>query len=137
MTALYFLFVLLLVTTLALGWSAGRSMRRRRVLERLAQGWSLQFSALDRFDLARRVVGNLPGVGADVVRVYDVMYCRRTGCYHYIFTVGFAQDATVLRHYRTLVARVTEPQETGADQLEVVLASSRGAKGYQQLLPAR
>ena len=72
------LFMLILVGLLLAGRGVSASVRlvRSARTARIAREEGMQFAAVDRFELARRVARALPVPGASEVHVYDVMYRR-------------------------------------------------------------
>lgn len=136
MTPWLFLLLLLLITAAVMGWSTGRSIRRRRQHQALARRWSMQFSAMDRFGLTERLSEGLPCPGAADVYAYDVMYGLRGDRHCYVCTVEYTQGVIHTKRRRRVVARITEPRQSSGGEIEVTLASTHGARAYHELVHA-
>lgn len=76
MTPAVFLLIVSGLLLAALAVSAGVRVWRSAWVARLARAEGMQFSAVDRFELAHRVAMAIPVPGASEVHVHDVMYRR-------------------------------------------------------------
>lgn len=79
------------------------SRQRARRMRRIAERCGFRYSSVDRFDLARRVRGNLPLWARDIT-VRDLMYRSADGGYVYAFTAVYAGED---RGHVVLLARET------------------------------
>lgn len=124
-------------TALAGGWSAGRSLRRRRAMAAIARQWSMHFSAADRFGLGGHLAGRLGVPGAAEIVTRDVMYGLFDHRHCYVCTVEFTLGAVARRRRVRRVARITEPRRRGDPGAVEVAVAPEGPlmEGYRGLIP--
>lgn len=118
MTPIVFLLLVLSLTLAAAIAAWWLERRRRRQLRALAGQWSMHYAPGDRFQLAARVAGRLPAVGAAAVSIKDLIYGIEDQQYRYMFsaeyTVGTVRSQRRLRSVCTFAEprdRQTEPAD--------------------------
>jgi hypothetical protein len=129
------------VTLVALLWFFDRFASRLRAgrLRRIARGLRLQYSPIDRFNLAARVARSLPDPAAADVRVRDLMYRSTDAGYEYVFTAEYRVGTISGARRDRVVARAWEPHGRSCDRFENVHVADRAlklAKQYESLVPA-
>lgn len=111
MLPLTFLGSLVALTVLAL---VGQSLERRRLhhrMRKLAAEWRLQFSPVDRFQLAPHVRAHFPIPGASDVTIADLLYRQEQDVYRYFFTVEYTQGVIRTKQRVRRAAMIAEPRD--------------------------
>jgi len=108
MSPLFFFFACVIVTAGAMGAYAITDARRRLRLRELARTCDMHFAAADRFNQAAAVASRFPAIAPADPAISDVLYCRRSERYWYVFRFDYTIGVTGPKLRRKAVVAFTE-----------------------------
>lgn len=132
-----FLYLMIALTALAVALQRIFNLRRARVLRELAMSAGMVFVSADRFQIAERIDGRLPLLGAGGVRVRDLIYRTDPQRRHYFFTCEFARGVVLAQCRLRRVMAFDEPLKPAPDEpIELRLAPEnlRLVEQYEKLM---
>jgi hypothetical protein len=109
MSPLMFFFACVGVTLAAMAVYAVADFRRRAELRELARSLEMHFSPGDRFNQAAEVARRFPAVAPADPTITDVLYCRRSQRYCYVFRLDYTIGVTGPKLRRKAIVGFTEP----------------------------